>query len=711
MNDTRESSMSRLHIINGQMEGRCFELNNDTTFVGRSFDNDIRIKDKTISQNHVKIIRKDKQFFIEDLRSKNGTRINGHLINSGDEIEIKEGDCIAMGNIFITLGKPYSEDGMVAQYSINLADQRGESREGSFYKDRRVTSPEKLELLYEVSTILMQSLEIDEICEKIMDSLFYCLKRIDSGAVLLIDPETGELKQAIARSGINKKNIKMNYSRTIVNRVFTEGKAVMMSDTGYEDPSNLSESIEMMHIKSIMCVPLISKSGTRGVIYVHSINLPKGFRKDDLFFLTVLSTPVALAIENALLYRERQRSEEALQRARDELELRIKERTTERKQFQKGLIQSQKMEALGALAGGISHDFNNLLMGIQGRTSLMLVGKDSSHPEFEHLKGIEDYVNSATALTKQLLGFARGGKYEVKPADLNELIKKQNRMFGRTKKEITIRGTYKKNLWTVEIDQGQIEQVLLNLYINAWQSMPGGGELHLETENVVLDENYAKPFKVELGEYVKVSVTDTGVGMDEATRRRIFEPFFTTKEMGRGTGLGLASVYGIIKNHGGFINVYSEKGEGSTFNIYLPASEKKIVEETELDKEVLEGTEMVLFIDDEGMIIDVGKQLLEKMGYTVLVARSGKEAIETYKGNKDKISMTILDMVMPGMSGGEAYDKLKDINPDIKVLLSSGYSRNSQATEILDRGCNGFIQKPFSMKGLSQKLREILDKD
>ena len=224
---------------------------------------------------------------------------------------------------------------------------------------------------------------------------------------------------------------------------------------------------------------------------------------------------------------------------------------TEMKKLEAQLQQALKMEAMGTLAGGIAHDFNNLLMAIQGRTSIMLMKKDSSHPDIGHLKGIEDNVDSAADLTKQLLGFARGGKYEVRPTDLNELVKKQNRMFGRTKKQISIRGKYEKDLWFAEVDRGQIEQVLLNLYVNAWQAMPAGGDLYLETENVTLDENYVKPFAIEPGKYVKISVTDTGTGMDKATRERIFEPFFTTKEMGRGTGLGLASVYGIIKNHGG----------------------------------------------------------------------------------------------------------------------------------------------------------------
>jgi PAS domain S-box-containing protein len=383
---------------------------------------------------------------------------------------------------------------------------------------------------------------------------------------------------------------------------------------------------------------------------------------------------------------------------------------TEQKRLQAQLQQAQKMESLGTLAGGIAHDFNNLLMGIQGRTSLMLMDSDSSHPYFEHLKGIGDYVKSAADLTRQMLGFARGGKYEIKPTDLNELIINENRMFGRTRKEINIQEKFEENLWTVEGDRGQIEQVLLNIYVNAWQAMPGGGDLYIQSENIIIDEYYVKPYHVEPGRYVKISITDTGVGMDEATQQRIFDPFFTTKEMERGTGLGLASAYGIIKNHDGFINVYSKKGEGTTFNIYFPASEKEAVKEKEIDEEWIRGTETVLLVDDEDMIIDIGQDILKTLGYKVLLAKSGEEALLVYKENRDKIDMIILDMIMPGMGGGETYDILKEINPDIMVLLSSGYSINGQASEILDRGCNGFIQKPFNIADLSKKIREVLGK-
>ena len=252
---------------------------------------------------------------------------------------------------------------------------------------------------------------------------------------------------------------------------------------------------------------------------------------------------------------------------------------TLQKQLEAQIQQIRRLESLGTLAGGIAHDFNNLLMGIQGRTSLMMMNADFSRVHYEDLKGIEDIVKSGVDLTKQLLGFGGKGKYEAKPTDLSKLVHTSSQMFGRTKKEIKIHSKYQKDIWAAEVDNGQIEQVLLNLYVNAWQAMPGGGELYLQTENVTFDESYTNAYEVKPGRYVKISVTDTDRGMDEATKERIFEPFFTTKEMGRGMGLGLASAYGIIKNHEGILNVYSERGEGTTFDIYLPACEKKIIDE------------------------------------------------------------------------------------------------------------------------------------
>jgi PAS domain S-box-containing protein len=387
---------------------------------------------------------------------------------------------------------------------------------------------------------------------------------------------------------------------------------------------------------------------------------------------------------------------------------------SERKALEAQFLQAHKFEAIGTLAGGIAHDFNNLLMGIQGNASLLLINTDPNHPHYPKLKNIEIYVQSGAELTKQLLGFARSGKYEVSATDLNELIEKTNRMFGRTKKEINIHAKFQQGVWAVEVDRGQIEQVLLNLYINAWQAMPEGGEIFVETENLRINQSGYKHLNVQPGKYVKISVTDTGEGMDEAIQQRIFDPFFTTKKMGsrggRGSGLGLASAYGIVQNHNGIINVCSEKGKGACFTTYLPASGKTIVKDEIQPQDFIKGNETILLVDDEDMIIESAGEMLEELGYTVLTAKGGKEALQILQQSKQKIDMVILDMIMPDMSGSDTYNGLMEINPNLKVLLCSGYSVDGQATEILDRGCEGFIQKPFNLRNLSTKVRETFEK-
>jgi two-component system cell cycle sensor histidine kinase/response regulator CckA len=347
-------------------------------------------------------------------------------------------------------------------------------------------------------------------------------------------------------------------------------------------------------------------------------------------------------------------------------------------------------------------------MAIQGNTSLMLFNIDSSHPNYEALKNIEKQVKNGAELTLQLLGYARKGKYEVKPISLNQLVEETGDTFGRAKKDITIHRELSEDLFATEADQGQIEQVLLNLYVNAADAMPAGGDLTLKTMNATHEDMKDKPYDPIPGNYALLSVADTGIGMEKEIQKRIFDPFFTTKEMGRGTGLGLASVYGIIKGHGGYIDVQSEKGHGTTFSIYLPASDQKAYKEIEKDIQITERTGTILLVDDEEMVLDVSAKMLKNLGYTVFRARSGNEAIETYEENKDHIDMIILDMVMPQMGGGETYDRLKEIDPDVKVLLSSGYSIDGQAKDILSRGCDGFIHKPFGMEELVSKTREIL---
>ena len=385
----------------------------------------------------------------------------------------------------------------------------------------------------------------------------------------------------------------------------------------------------------------------------------------------------------------------------------------EKTNLQKKLQHAQKMEAIGTLAGGLAHDFNNLLMGIQGHTSLISMDVDPLHPNSaninKHVHAIEEYILSASNLTKQLLGFARGGKYESKPMDINKLILNSSNMFGRTRKEIQIHTKLHPSSLVVEADKGQIEQVLINIYVNTWQAMPDGGQLYLKTKTVMLDEAYCKPHEVKPGCYVKVSITDTGTGMDDITCQRIFEPFFTTKEKGRGTGLGMASAYGIIKNHSGIITVYSEIGHGTTFNLYLPLSDQEEYQEITMEEDIIKGAETILLVDDEEMILDVCREMLENMGYHVIVSRDGPEALKFITNMENKIDLVILDLIMPGMDGGKTFDNIRKIQPKIPVMLSSGYAMNGQAEQIIARGCNGFIQKPFTIFELSQKIRKILD--
>ena len=395
--------------------------------------------------------------------------------------------------------------------------------------------------------------------------------------------------------------------------------------------------------------------------------------------------------------------------ARDITERKLAEK--KRKELEDRLQQSQRLEALGTLAGGIAHDFNNLLMGIQGRAALMLTETDPSSRHYQQLRHIETHVQSASALTNRLLGFARGGKYEVRPENLNTLVEKSIQMFGRTKKEMTIKPNLLPELKAVEVDAGQIEQVLLNLFVNAGQAMPGGGEIDIETANCRLDAKQAQFYGIAAGDYIRLTVADTGHGMDEKILARIFDPFFTTKAVGRGTGLGLAMVYGIVKNHLGAIQVESEPGSGTTFTIFLPASQKAVSDNTPPTTGLHHGNETILLVDDEEMIIDVGRDILESLGYTVLTAHNGDSALKRYRENSRGIDLVIVDMIMPGMGGAKLYDKLKAIDPETKVLLSSGYSIDHQAHKIMARGCDGFIQKPFSIAKLSAKIRSIIDRE
>ena len=388
----------------------------------------------------------------------------------------------------------------------------------------------------------------------------------------------------------------------------------------------------------------------------------------------------------------------------------VRKDITQETSLRKQLYQAQKMEAIGTLAGGIAHDFNNLLMGIQGNVSLLRLETAPIDAVQKRCETIENYIKKGADLTRQLLGVARGGKYQQVPTDLTKLVNASLDMFGRTKKEIQIHPAPATQPCIAEVDPGQMDQVLLNLFVNAWQAMPDGGHLYTKTEIVSVGGLHPDIVGLKEGYHVKISVTDTGIGMTRAVMDRIFDPFFTTKEKSRGTGLGLASAYGIIKNHGGIIRVQSEPDKGTTFEILLPASVKTSPEISKAENNLAQGKETILLVDDESMVMDICSEMLKRLGYHVITAPKGDAAVSIFETGRDEIDLVILDLVMPGMSGREVYDRLSALKPDVKVLLASGYSLNDQAGELISCGAIGFIQKPYSVADLSQAIRQALSK-
>lgn len=385
----------------------------------------------------------------------------------------------------------------------------------------------------------------------------------------------------------------------------------------------------------------------------------------------------------------------------------------EKEKLQAQLQQAQKMEAIGALAGGISHDFNNLLQAINGYTQLLLMEKSDSDPEYHSLIAVQNAGFRASELVRQLLLFSRKADSHKRPIELQREVEQAKKMLERTiPKMIQIEVHTGTRLWTINADSVQIEQMLLNLGTNAADAMPDGGKLLFEIENVILDDDYTRRhLNTQPGRYVLLSVTDTGEGMDKETMAKIFEPFFTTKEFGKGTGLGLASVYGIVKSHGGCIICYSEVGQGTTFKIYFPAIVQPELDETKKieTKPIPRGTETVLLVDDEEAIRGFAQQALMKFGYKVMTASTGEEALELYSSKSNKIDLIVMDLGMPGMGGHKCLKEMLKLNPQQKVIIASGYSINGQVKKSLETGAKGFVGKPYRLADLLNTVRAVLD--
>jgi PAS domain S-box-containing protein len=386
---------------------------------------------------------------------------------------------------------------------------------------------------------------------------------------------------------------------------------------------------------------------------------------------------------------------------------------TERKKLEEKLLHSQKMDAIGQFAGGIAHDFNNMLTAIIGYAEFLKIDTDNDSPSYHYVDAILSAAAKSVSLTQQILAFSRKQIMSPAQTDLNALIKGIEKLLRRLiGEDIEINITLADRDLTVLVDHGQLEQVLMNLCTNARDAMPDGGTLFISTGTDFLDKEYIKTCDVEnAGMYALITVTDTGSGMDEKTRRRIFEPFFTTKELGKGTGLGLATVYGIIKQHNGHINVYSEQGKGTTFKIYLPLTES-LMEKGERKEAIPpeRGSETVLVAEDSDDVRALTKQVLLKYGYQVIEAVDGEDAVNQMRKYKDIVRLVVIDVIMPKKSGKEVCDEIRKIKPDVKVLFTSGYTSDIiDRKGILEEGA-GFISKPLTPHDLLHKIRETLDK-
>ncbi|MBN1848058.1 MAG: response regulator [Deltaproteobacteria bacterium] len=808
--------MTKLFIMNGPEKGTTYVLDNDTITLGRVSSNDIQIKEKSISRHHLEIIRKGDHYFIKDLDSMNGTFIEGQLIRPGNEYLVDEGVPISIGKIVFSIGKECSEEIFSIQELGDLSDEFSNTAMVTAYKDRPMTEPKNLSLIYKVSNVLMQSRNIHEILEKMLDYIFELLTRIDRGVIILAAQDTGEITEVISRAPKKTHNQKKIFSSSIVNRVIQDGKAIIILDTFGQDEADLSISMEMMKVRSVMCVPLTSRSKIWGAIYVDSLNIPYGFRKEDLALLTSLSGPAAIAIENATLYAnlekiveertdnllktEKKLREgedrfkamfnnmssgviicESIDDGRDYMILNVnracqkiekieqeqvlgktfldvfpeirdtkiiqalnsvwktgrpeqfkvtilkddnleswreyyiyklptgeivaifdditdkKKAEEEQKALQEQLFASQKMETIGAFAGGTAHNFRNILQAISGNIEYLETIYCDAPGVKELAKNIYDSVEKGVDLINNLLHFSkRGGEPDLIDLDLSEVIIGTHGIIEKVfSKDIQITLDLEKDLF-VKGNRSLLSQVFMNLFSNAKDAMPNGGKIMITAKRQ--------------NSNVTATVMDTGHGMDKETLDKIFDPFFTLKEVGKGTGLGLSTSLGIIEGHKGTIAVSSEPERGTEFKICLPYIKMKKVHTPTIRKTIITGAgQKILIVDDERSVLDSLTKLTKSLGYEPISTDKSIEAIKNYDSWAPDV--VLMDRSMPEVDGITCIREIRKIDPDAKIVIVSGYEQsgaNGIEEDIKDM-IKGYLIKPCGAEELSLMLSHVLE--
>jgi PAS domain S-box-containing protein len=500
------------------------------------------------------------------------------------------------------------------------------------------------------------------------------------------------LRESEARYRLLVENAAYGIFRTAPDGKFLDANNALATMLGYSSPSELlAVNISTVYARPEAREPMIAATIAKG--FADGLELD-WIRKDG--------QPVMVRLSARLI---REPSGETYFEG-------IVENVTEWRALETQLRQAQKMEAVGRLAGGVAHDFNNLLMVIKGHTELLLERTAPEHPDFRKIDQIKKAADRAAALTRQLLAFSRMQVMQPRVMDLNITINEMGKMLpSLIGEDIELAILTKPHLAHVKADAGQMEQVILNLTVNARDAMPHGGKLLIETSNVELDEAYARTHPPVLqGRYVMLAVTDTGIGMDAATQAHIFEPFFTTKEKGKGTGLGLATVYGVVKQSGGFVWVYSELGKGTSFKIYLPRVDERAEAESEKKRkeELPSGTGTILLAEDEKEVREVAREFLHLAGYTVMEAKDGAEALELAAKHAGTIDLLVTDMVMPGIGGRELATRLLALRPGVKVIYMSGYTEYANFKNADFELHNVMLQKPFTRAVLASAVQKIL---
>ncbi|MBN1627913.1 MAG: response regulator [Deltaproteobacteria bacterium] len=812
--------MSKLFIINGPDKGKIFNFSGNIAYVGRLPDNDIQIRDKTISRKHLRIQRRGEKFTIRDLNSKNGTLVNGKLLKPGTDLLVDAGVPIAVGKVFISLGVMCSEE-LLSNYEMEtFAEEFSNTAVYTAYHDRPLTQPKNMDFFFKVANVLNQSLDINIIMEKMLDYIFDLLKRIDRGVIILTDSETGEFSSVITRSersaeygeGESKQPL---YSKTVVNAVIRNGKPVTILDAYGQEEMDVSKSMELMKVRSVMCVPLISKSKIRGVIYVDSVRIPYGFREEDIALITALCSPAAIAIENAMLYsnmerlvnertnklRETEASlkenekrframfnnmssgvlvckavnngddfivkdlnkaeckidrikrnivlnqslldalpelkntvlPESLKRVwqtnrpeRCSITLSRDEKTsswreyyidtlpgdeimaifddvtdkikheTEQKALQEQLFAAQKMESIGQFAGGTAHNFRNILQAISGNIEYLelIYGEE---PEIKELStNIYNSIERGVSLINNLLHFAKKDwKVEMEDIDLSDVIKKTYEIIKRVfNKNIEINLDLEKDLW-VKGNSSLLSQAFMNLFTNARDAMPKGGELSIKAKKV---KNSVIAF-----------VSDTGHGIEKEVIDKIFDPFFTLKEVGSGTGLGLSTTLGIVEQHKGSITVSSKPDKGATFKITMPLSEEQASQADKVKDDIIYGNKQkILIIDDEIIVLESMASLLEQMGYKAIPVNRSEQAMDSFL--KYSPDLVLIDRNMPGLDGVACIREFMNADPDAKIVIISGYENSGHdgIEEDVKGMIKGYLVKPCGAAELSRMISQVL---